>query len=441
MKLQLTKSVKYRSYGEHVYLRNIALRKDYLFNDIVFDILEIIKNAPGCTEEHILHSLAEIYDVDDIDTFVTDIVGFLEELLHERILTDDATPDQKQDAGIDERIREQCRRDHRLYSVCLELTYRCNERCIHCYIDDQVLEKELRFEQYQTVIDELEKMGCPYLLLTGGEPTLHPDFLKIAEYASKKGFLVDIYTNGFLISEDMLRRMIALTPNSISFSFYGGDAENHDAITCVQGSFEKSLKAMMMCKCAGVETYIKSVAMKQNFNGLEKLYKLGELLEIPVVVAKFVIPSHTGKKAPEFYQLDMECQYKKLLDLEQQYLGREIYKRHREPGMPFCSAGEDTLSIDPYGNVSPCNSLKIPLGNITSQSIREIWDNSVRLVRKSLPNGYLRKKCETCEYIQFCNVCPGTICGANGERIDSDKTCLMASAVYHTYIERKEAQL
>lgn len=80
--------------------------------------------------------------------------------------------------------------------------------------------------------------------------------------------MVDIYTNGLYVDDGMMDRLISLRPNSISFSFYGGKAEDHDAVTGVPGSFEKSLRTMMTCKCAGIDTFIKTVVIKQNVRGV-----------------------------------------------------------------------------------------------------------------------------------------------------------------------------
>ena len=160
------------------------------------------------------------------------------------------------------------------------MTYRCNEKCIHCYIDDQRFEKELSFEDYRSIINQLTEMGCISILLTGGEASLHPDFIEVAKYASYKGLLVDIYTNGYNISKSLLEKMIALRPNSISFSFYGGNAAIHDAVTRIPGSFERSLCTAMMCKCSGVDTFIKSIGLQQNIDSLDELYRLGKLLNM-----------------------------------------------------------------------------------------------------------------------------------------------------------------
>ena len=193
----------------------------------------------------------------------------------------------------------------------------------------------------------------------------------------------------------------------------------------------------MTFKCAGVDTFIKSIALKQTYDGLEKLYQLGKMLDIPVVVAKVLIPSHTGEKKTSACRLETEQQYRRLLELEQIYGRREVVERNWEPGMPFCSAGENTLTIDPYGNVTPCNSFRISLGNILSQSIQEIWDGSIELMKANVPDGYLKKECESCESQKFCNVCLGTMIGPDGERIDDDQVCFMAKAACHTYKERR----
>lgn len=432
--MRISKTVKYRLYGEFTYVRNIAARRDYLFNSIVFDLFQIVSSTLECTERILLEKLKKQYQVEDQETFHRDIKDFVHKLMEEEILYEESEGRHQDD--VFQMVQEQCLQGHYLYGACLELTYRCNERCIHCYADDQKYGEEMGFAQYRALLDELAELGCISLLLTGGEVSLHPEFLDIAEYASRKGFLVDIYTNGYHIDEEMFQRMTALAPNSISFSLYGGDAKSHDAVTQVPGSFEKSLRCLMACKCAGIDTYIKTAALQQNIEELEKLYKLGSLLDISVEASRIILPSHEGSKRVSDLRLNRTEQYICLLEWEEHYLKRIPQKRGWEPGIPFCGAGRSTLSIDPYGNVFPCNALRINLGNISECTLHEIWDNMETVLDSWLPAGYLKQECSFCQHGEFCNVCPGRAFSENNRFETAQEICLSARAAYQ-YIKKK----
>lgn len=433
--MKIPKTVKYRLYGEMTYVRNIASRKNYLFNSIVFDLLQIISSIPDCTESILLKELEKQYKIENVETFSRDIRSFIQELVSEELVQVDMKNQSHEE--VTSLLQRQCIQGHFLYGACLELTYRCNEHCIHCYVDDQKYGQEMNFKQYKKLLDELKELGCISLLLTGGEVSLHPDFLDIAEYASEKGFLVDIYTNGYCITEEMFRRMVALVPNSISFSFYGGDAESHDAVTQISGSFEKSLKSLMAFKCAGIDTYIKTIALQQNIDRLEKLYQLGKILDIPVEMTKLVLPSHEGTKNVCEFRLNETSQYIRLLEWEERYLNRLPQKRGWETGTPFCGAGQCTLSIDPYGNISPCNALKINLGNVSKYSLHEIWNKMEMILDSRLPVGHLMQSCSLCQYQEFCNICLGRTFSSEGRFEVAQEICLAAKASYQYLKERR----
>ena len=435
--MKIKESVRYFLIGDKVYLRDTETYKDYLFNETVFDILQIISHTSECTMEMLLKRLLEIYDIEDVDEFWKDITQFIQELGADGLLEDESIPKTENYGHILDNIREWCDEQHRLYSVCLEMTYRCNEKCIHCYIDDQRFEKELSFEDYRSIINQLTEMGCVNILLTGGEASLHPDFIEVVEYASYKGLLVDIYTNGYNISKPLLEKMIALRPNSISFSFYGGNAAIHDAVTGIPGSFERSLCTAMMCKCSGVDTFIKSIGLQQNIDSLDELYRLGKLLNIPVEIAKLVLPSHTEGKNLESIHLKTLDDYIKLLCLEEEYKEKIPRAGIRKETVFTCLAGRTTMSIDPYGNVHPCNAISAQLGNIKEQPISEIWENSRHWVRVTKAKGGSAKHCLSCEYQQYCGICLGGVDLSNSFALKTTDMCAIAKGTYQFLKERR----
>lgn len=428
--MKLKETLKYFRFGDFVYLRDTGTFKDYLYNEIVYDILQILSQIPDCSEEHLLQKLSEQYEIEDYTAFHNDIAAFLRELQEDQLLLGDAAAPAEAPPDISGEVQRYCERNHRLFQVCLELTYRCNQKCLHCYIDEQNFGQELDFETYRAVIDETAAMGCPYLLLTGGEVSLHPAFPDIAEYAARKGLLVNIYTNGYHLPDRLLQRLIDLRPNSISFSLYGAEPDFHDLVTGIPGSFEKSLRSLMACKCAGIDTFIKTIALKQNVSGLEALFQLGQRLNIPVSLAKLVLPSIHGEKRCEDCGLDTANDYSALFQMEAKY--KHSFPQKREPcaGSFFCSAGVSTLSIDPYGGVHPCGSLNAIFGSVRHEKLQDIWKRSEAELDRVLPKSPLSAHCDFCEYAEYCSVCPGALTMKDGVPQCNSNICTIAQGAY-----------
>ena len=395
--------------GDNTYLRNVNNAQDYLFNSIVFDILTIVKNNPGCELEFLCQELIQIYDAEDKVDFYNDIAFFVEELSENGILYINEETE-KNGESIAEIISMQRGRTQKLYSAALELTYRCNEKCIHCYVDDAPInsQNELTFNEYKMILHQLKELGCIYLLLTGGEVCLNKDFIDIARYATSLGFLVDVYTNGIAMTDEQFEALCAMKVNSVSFSLYAGNAAAHDAITKVPGSFDKTLKRAMMFKCAGVDTYIKSVAIKQNIEYLEELYKLGKRIGIKICVGIVINGTHNGCGANKF-RLETQEQRRKVLQLAQKYDSNTGTLSERDTNEPVCSAGFDSLSIDPYGGVHPCLAFFEPVDSIRNNSLNYIWNNADLFKElRALRFEDLGEKCKKCMYLKKCTVCIGS---------------------------------
>lgn len=426
--MKLNEGVFFRKYGDYTYLRYTDRQTDYLFNAAAYDILKFIQRCGDCSVVELCEYLESIYEIGDMEAFLCDIKNFINELADDEIIRLDNNDSED---GAVETIRQYCAENHILHSVCLELTYRCNEKCIHCYIDDKTDQtKELNFEEYKKLLDEIYEMGCISLLLTGGEVTLRKDFFEIAEYAVKKGFAVNVYTNGYSLTDDEIRSFSEMHLNSLSFSFYGGAAETHDKITQVKGSFERSLQSLIKCKCLGIETYIKTVVMKQNINTYEQLFTLAKRYGVKVAASLAIAHTHGGRSADDFRLLDEEL-YAKALETEWKYQPIDFEKSFVSRTAPgLCGAGITALSVDPYGNVAPCNAYPANLGNIRSQSIREIWENNEFLKRLAvLEFSDICDKYNECENTHRCSICPGNLYREhNGRFLPGNDTCKIAYA-------------
>ena len=114
-------------------------------------------------------------------------------------------------------------------NVHLELTYRCNEQCVHCYCvvehgrEQEVRRHELTLDEIQRLLDELADMGALYLTLSGGEVMVRPDFFDIAEHARRRGFVYRVFTNGIGLTEAKVERLAALEPLTVELSIFSAD--------------------------------------------------------------------------------------------------------------------------------------------------------------------------------------------------------------------------
>src|SRR5271168_2458504 len=148
-------------------------------------------------------------------------------------------------------------------SVQIDLTYRCNERCVHCYLDHDD-HGEMTTLEIKNLLYELASAGVFILTFSGGEIMLRKDFFEILEHARALTFCVKLKTNAILIREREAQRIRALGVDSIQVSIYSHRAEVHDAITKVPGSLKRSLDAIRFLKAQGLKGMIANVLMLQN---------------------------------------------------------------------------------------------------------------------------------------------------------------------------------
>ncbi|MDO8813538.1 MAG: radical SAM protein [Gallionella sp.] len=128
---------------------------------------------------------------------------------------------------------------HILYSLVLELTYRCNEKCVHCYMPDMRKGKELSLAEIENLLDQFIALGGFTIQLTGGEALLRKDFPQILKAVTRRGLLPSITTNLTLLDDRLLKAIVEAAPYSVGCSVYSARPELHDAITKVKGSCQK----------------------------------------------------------------------------------------------------------------------------------------------------------------------------------------------------------
>ncbi len=307
-------------------------------------------------------------------------------------------------------------------NASFELTYRCNERCIHCYVESPFDDKELSTQEVKRVLDELAELQTLQITFTGGEIFVRKDIKEILQYARNLKYNINISTNGILIDErmaDFLKEKIK--PWEIGISLYGSTPAIHDAVTQVKGSFEKTVKAIKILRERNIRTKAKIVIMSINYDDYKNIKKLTEELGVKHLIDFNITPKTTGDLSPLDLRISderiQEFIFNEAIGLEIYTMDKERYEKETKLKLDgyLCKAGNNFINITPYGEVTPCIQWYYPVGNIRNNSLHDIWYNSEKL-------NYIRKlkirdieKCNKCEYLAYCNRCPGVALLIDGD--------------------------
>ena len=163
---------------------------------------------------------------------------------------------------------ERSLRQDRIIKAQLELTYRCNLHCRHCYTDPyngkEFFPRELTVTEIQRLLGEMHELGVVWLNLTGGDIFMHPDFFEIYEAANRQGFLLQLYTNGTLFTRAIIERLKTLPPFTIDISCHSVNEERFDWFTQVPGSYRAFMRGMTLLQESGLPFMLKTKLMDWN---------------------------------------------------------------------------------------------------------------------------------------------------------------------------------
>ena len=296
-------------------------------------------------------------------------------------------------------------------SVHFDLTYRCNERCEHCYLDHDD-HGEMTTAEIRDVLRQLADAGTFFLTLSGGEALVRHDCFEIISYARSLCFNVKLKTNAILIGEKEARRLLALGVEQVQVSVYSHRPEVHDAITKVRGSLKRTLAAIRLLRSQGMRVTMANVLMRRNRGDSEGVRALA--LEVGAVykLDPTITPMMDGNTSVLRHRVDASelssfFHNPNLVgDVETFCAPPAPVDEDIREGLP-CSAGHTSCYISPYGDVYPCVQFPLPCGNLRRQKFLEIWRNSPQLLEVRSIRGKDLTTCSSCGHLGSCTRCPG----------------------------------
>ena len=295
-------------------------------------------------------------------------------------------------------------------SIHWDLTWRCDHKCVHCYLIDR-RQDELSLEEAITTLDQLAQAGVMSLLISGGDPFLRPDAIDIIRAARERRFDVKINTHGNFIDEVLADELARLKVSQISLSLYSMDPQEHEAITLITGSHAKTIRAAELLRARGVKVKFKTPIMEHNRKGYKDVGVIAEKLGAEWELDASIIPDDESDFGLCNIGVSQSERMMGLLtSMEARavpYQGWEDLPAQGENDR-VCSAGTVSGYISPDGRVFPCLNWREDLGSLREQSFDEIWGSNpttekVRRIRRS---SYLGD-CDGCAFHTRCNYCPG----------------------------------
>ncbi|MEI7731595.1 MAG: radical SAM protein [Verrucomicrobiota bacterium] len=313
-------------------------------------------------------------------------------------------------AAFFESLKARAHKERLPLSASFEVTTRCNLRCCHCYLGDPegAHQRELNLAEACAVVDKIAGAGCLFLLFTGGEPLLQPDFAKIYRHAKECGLAVRVFTNGTLVEAEMVQLFQAYPPLEVEISLYGATPEMYQQVTGSERNYARCLAGIQRLLDGGVRVKLKTVLMRQNHAGLADMKALADRLGVPFRFDTAIFPTRAGDQRP----LDCRLSPAAAAAAENEFRARSASSPDapRQPQIPstdlrnllVCGAGRTTFAVDSTGNMTPCLLMRGPKYDLLRGTFAEGWRQMEPVCQIKVATD---SPCQTCPDVAYCHGC------------------------------------
>jgi radical SAM protein with 4Fe4S-binding SPASM domain len=299
----------------------------------------------------------------------------------------------------------------------LDITYRCNNQCRHCWVSVPRIEtgqdEELCLSEWTAIIDQARAYGTREWAISGGEPMLHPDFEPLYEYVTDKAVHCSLNSNGTLITPRLAR--LLRKPGAKMIALYGADAVVHDHITRTEGSFEAALRGMAYLREAGADYIVQVVPMADNYHQLKEMISLAYDLNSQVRIGAawlYLSARNNAEQNREISQQRLDATDILRIDAPSfayDPVGNSCQGVGKNHGS-FASCIEDgnQFHVDPCGRMSFCSFIKDPRlsVNLKEKSFQEAWEQSLPAMLHADFTSDAGRDCQACDLQAECNWCP-----------------------------------
>lgn len=322
---------------------------------------------------------------------------------------------------LEKQILQKAAAAQRPVNGTLELLPLCNMNCAMCYIRRDRSEVEsgggLRTaEEWIGLGEEMKKAGVLFLLLTGGEPLLFPDFQRLYLELKRMGMVLTINTNGTLLDEKWADFFGREKPRRINITLYGADERAYEELCHYPGGFERAMRGIRLLKERGVDVKINGSVTKENNKDVKQIYQIGRELEIPVHMDTYMLPGirERGLAIEQQSRLAPEAAAAAELETVKTELGEEQFSFYVQrkiaqiengpdiyPDGIACMAGNCSFSVNWQGEMRPCVTIEEPSVPIFEMGFDAAWEKMSGGAKKFR----LHTKCVKCRLRPVCKTC------------------------------------
>ena len=303
----------------------------------------------------------------------------------------------------------------------IELLPLCNMNCDMCYVRLSYTEMNQQgrlrtVDEWIQLAKEMQEAGVLFLLLTGGEPLLYPDFKKLYLELQKLGMILTINTNGTLLDEEWALFFAKHRPRRINITLYGTSEETYKVLCHYPDGYIKTVQAINLLKKHNVDVKINGSITKSNWLDTDAIYNLADDLGVSIHMDTYMIPCVRERSQPfdlqsrlnpkeaafaNFYTLKKEL----LPNAFQQFI-RQVVKTIENPSLPYprhisCLAANSSFAINWQGEMRPCVTLSEPSIPVFDIGFQSAWNEIIKqskilILNDTCVNCSLRPICKTC---------------------------------------------
>ena len=296
------------------------------------------------------------------------------------------------------------------YSALIELTPKCNMNCVHCYLQKHHQEYEMSYEQIIEILNVLHNKGILFVTFTGGEIFTRKDFLDIYLYAKRKGFIIELFTNGTILTKSAIEVLEKFPPVLVDVSMYGACEETYQKVTGCSGMFDKVVAHCKDLVAHEIRVALRTPVLTYTLRELDAMKKIAKEIGAVFCTSFEISPTIEKDRISQQYQVKITEALK--------YEAKEFFERNqktidsipesyltRAKSIPIfsCKMGKGALVIDYQGNMFPCMKFRQIGKKLTKENFDGLW--------KSYKKYYLLKTkkdnpCNNCDKRYYCEVCP-----------------------------------
>ena len=432
-----------RTTNDMGYIYNQSTKLDRMYNETGTDYLRCISRTPQDIDDIVSNKLLPLYDGVIHDELYSDFVSFLNDLQKMGFLLIGESPEEidVEESTIKTRTKSFVEYSHSLMndddvqttqsfaytlskqkpylmSLQFEVTAKCNERCVHCYLPNKKKDdgNEMTLSLFENVIKQYSEMGGLQVSLSGGEILLHKDIWKMVEICRQHDMQIVLLSNLYYLKDDDVLKMANANVSMVQTSLYSMNPEIHDQITKIKGSHEKTKRAIETLVRNNIPTSISCPILKVNKDCYEDILNYAHSLGIKAQT-DFILMARENLETDNLEnRISIEdCEKIIRLILENNLRDTDDFVKKNskknlkallDKDMSLCAAGINNLCISSNGDAYPCNGWQsYKSGNVRNETLQEIWNNSIMLKKLRSIKRSNFPECISCDASEYCNIC------------------------------------